>query len=346
MNILYCKNIWWPFGSHLIHAMYRKIYSDMHGYKFLYTKNEHPAYSLYGGSIFELFASMSDITDSEIIEFADKNYSQQADHLNLFLLKFTDNKQFEDSAPVNFNTDICTTKWHEFKPDHFNTIEEYRADVMRKLAEPSNKIKEHLETIPFIKEVSKLDRDYIAVHIRWTDKVNGWCTETEFYDVDVYFKHALELREKYKTNNIVLNCDNVEALDKFISYNTNNKLNFNLYYDKQENLPINDWKECVFQKWALDKCNNVDTLVNDLLNGFKIYKTIFEANSVVCNHFSNMALVPCIARNCNRDVNISNKPSYAMFPGKFQPVGTFTKAVIEKRLEGNKIKNEFLSMNK
>jgi len=163
MNILYCKDLWWPFGSHLMHTMYRKIYADMHEYKLLYTQNKHPAYSLYGGKLSELFASISDVDDKDIIEFADKNYPKTG-HDNHFLLEFTDKKQFIKSVPVNY-IDICY-KWIGFKLNSFSSEEEYRANVMRKLAEPSNNIKGYLQTLPFIQEVSKLNGDYIAVHIR------------------------------------------------------------------------------------------------------------------------------------------------------------------------------------
>lgn len=337
MNILYCRNLWWPFGSHLMHVMHRKLYADMHGYKLLYTHNKHPAYSLYGGRLAELFSCISDIKDTEIIDFADKNYSH-ANHYQHFVLKYNDNKKFIESSTIDYDSDINIAKWHEFKPTFFNTIKEYQSSIMRKIAEPSNKVKEYLKEIPFIQEVSKLNGDYVAIHIRWTDKVNGRCAETDFYDVDVYFKHASELRKQYGTNNIVLNCDNIDALNKFLDYNVNNKLNFNILYDKEENLPVNDWKECLFQRWAYREIISSDLFVKDLLNGFKIYKTIFEADSVICNYFSNMALAPCIARNSQKDINISNKTPYAIFPGKYWPVDMFSEEVKNKRLHGNKYK--------
>lgn len=333
MKILYCKNLWWPFGSHLIHIMYRKCYADMHGYKLLYTTNKHPAYSLYNGKLSQLFASISDIEDSEIINFADKNYLN-ANHEDHYLLKYTDTKDFLESSLIKYNTDIDTTKWHEFKPDCFETIEEYRAEVIKKIAEPSEKIKKYLNNLSFIKKVLELNRKYIAVHIRWTDKVSGWCTEADFYDVDVYFKHALNLREKYETNNIVLNCDNKDALEKFLDYNCRNNLNFNILYDEEENLPSNNWKECVCQKFIAGRVSNATELIKDILNGFKIYKTIFEADSVVCDYFSNMALAPCLARNSGKDINISNKDPYAIFPGKYWPRNMFSESVKKKRKEG------------
>ena len=311
----------------------------MHGYKVLYTKNNHPAYSFYGGNLSDLFNSISDIEDPEIIDFADKNYSH-ANHNDHFLLTYSDSKQFIESIKIDYNIDIGTTKWHEFKPEFFDTIEKYQSNVMTKISEPSIKIKEYLNNLSFVKEVSNLNRNYIAVHIRWTDKVNGWCTETDFYDVDVYFKYVLELKEKYGITNIVLNCDNKDALDAFLNYNIKNKLNFNILYDKEEILPINDWRECIFQKWITGNGVCKDDFTRDLLNGFKIYKTIFEADSVVCNYFSNMALAPCIARNSEKDINISKKQPYAMFPGKYWPRDVFTENVKKKRIEGLKFKYE------
>jgi hypothetical protein len=337
MNILYCKNLWWPFGSHLMHTMHRKCYADMNGYKLLYTIQEHPAYSLYGGKLSELFASISDIDDLDIIEFASKNYPN-ANHNNHFLLKFTDKKEFIESTPIDYNGDIGTAKWHEFKPEFFDTVKQYQASIMKKIAEPSNNVKGYLQTLPFIQEVSKLNGDYIAVHIRWTDKVEGWCTEADFYDVDVYFKYAIELREKYGTNNIVLNCDNIDALNKFLDYNKTNNLSFNILYDKEEKLPVNDWKASVFQRHCLRLGVETKEFINDLLNGFKIFKTIYEASSVICNYYSNMALAPCVARNSSKDINISKKNPYAIFPGKYWPRDMFSQNVKEKRLEGNKLK--------
>lgn len=340
MNILYCKDLWWPFGSHLIHMMHRKIYSDMYGYKLLYTQNNHAAYSLYGGRLSEFFASISDIDNKDIIEFADKNYFN-ADHGQHFLLKYTDEEKFVESIPISYTEQIDKTAWHTFKPDGYNNIEDYRSNIMKKLGTPSENIIKYLEKMTFIQEVAKLNGDYIAVHIRWTDKISGWCTEADFYDVDVYFKYAVELREKYGTNNIVLNCDNIDALTKFINYNINNYLKFNIIYDKEEHLPANDWKECIFQKGILNKgAVKPKEFINDLLNGFKIYKTIFEADSVICNYFSNMALAPCIARNCSKDINISNKIPYAIFPAKHWPRDMFSENVRMKRSEGRKLKDQ------
>lgn len=340
MNILYCKDIWWPFGSHLMHVMHRKIYADMHGYKLLYTHNQHPAYSLYNGKLSELFASISDIDDRDIIEFADKNYFN-ANHLALFLLKFTNEKQFIESTPISYNQNIDQCEWHKFKLNEFNSIQEYQASVMKKLAEPSDQIKQYLNNKTFIKEVSSLNGNYIAIHIRWTDKVSGWCAETDFYDVDVYFKYAIETRKKYWINNIVLNCDNIEALNKFLNFNVNNNLGFNIIYDKEEHLPANDWKESIFQKSILKKGTiQAKEFINDLLNGFKIYKTIFEADSVICNYYSNMALAPCVARNCDKDINISNRVPYAIFPGKYWPRGMFSENVKKNRLEGQKLRKQ------
>jgi hypothetical protein len=320
--------------------MQRKCYADMHGYKLLYTTNRHPAYSLYEGRLSMLFASISDIEDSEIINFADKNYSK-ASHEDHYLLKYTDTKEFLESSLIKYNVDIGTTNWHEFKPDCFETIEEYRADVIKKIAEPSEEIKKYLNNLSFIREVSELNGSYIAVHIRWTDKVAGWCAETDFYDVDVYFKHCIELREKYGTNDIVLNCDNVDALSRFLDFNTNKKLNFNILYDDSESLPKNDWKECIFQKWIDGSAVGTEAFVKDLLNGFKIYKTIFEADSVVCNYFSNMALAPCLARNNKKDINVSNRLPYSIFPGKYWPADMFTESVkTERKKDRNKTRND------
>lgn len=336
MNILYCKDLWWPFGSHLIHIMHRKIYSDMYGYKLLYTQNNHAAYSLYGGRLSEFFASISDIDNKDIIEFADKNYFN-ADHGQHFLLKYTDEEKFVESIPISYTEQIDKTAWHTFKPNGYNNIEDYRSNIMKKLGTPSENIIKYLEKMTFIQEVAKLNGDYIAAHIRWTDKISGWCTEADFYDVDVYFKYALELRDKTNINNIVICCDNIDALNKMQDYNLSNNLSFNIYYDEEEVLPKNDWRECIFQKWANhSKDLSKEDFIKDFLNGFKIYKALFESKALIGNLDSNMCLVPFIARNCELDINITGNPTGRH--GISNPY--WSENIISKRLKGNEIRKQ------
>jgi len=128
-----------------------------------------------------------------------------------------------------------------------------------------------------------------------------------------------------------------------INFNQSNNLNFNVVYDKQENLPPNDWKECIFQKWCFKTISDNGDIAKDLLNGFKIYKTLNEAKFIVGNLFSNMYLIPYIARNFDKDINISQKIPYALSnPNK----NTFSKEVIAKRLAGNEERKKLLDAKK
>jgi len=331
MKILYCKNIWWPFGSHLTHTMYRKIYADMHDCKFLYTTNQHPAYSLYEGNIGKYYPNLSDEFDENLTKYIEEKYPN-AGHRNPYVLEFDEEKNLVNEIELDFYKDILNgIPWDTFFTEKYSNPEYYRSSIIKKMAEPSNDIKNYLKKLPFIQEVENLNGDYIGMHIRWTDKTHGWCTEADFYDVDVYFNYAVELRKESSTNNIVINCDNTEALEKLVDFNDKNKLEFNIAYDKQEILPPNDWKECIFQKWCMGKVSDKNEFVKDLLNGFKIYKTLFEAKYIIGNLFSNMYLIPYIARNCNKDVNISQKPPYALCKNQKT---MFSESVIQKRKDG------------
>ena len=53
-----------------------------------------------------------------------------------------------------------------------------------------------------------------------------------------------------------------------------------------------------------------------------------------------MALAPCVARNCDKDINISNRVPYAIFPGKYWPRGMFSENVKKNRLEGQKLRKQ------
>lgn len=345
MKILYCKDLWWPFGSHLTHCMYRKIFCDMNNCKFLYTKNKFPIYSDVDSKISHYFSSMSDEGISEqLIKYIEKEFSN-ANHNNSCLLEFSEDYKLISSSLVtyDFNSvdrsfpNICHSGWDKFLPSEFKSIKEYQSSIIKKISTPSEYVKNFLNNNLFIKKISQLNGNYIGIHIRWTDKVDGWVTEADFYDVDVYFKYALELRDKTNINNIVICCDNIDALNKMQDYNLSNNLSFNIYYDEEEVLPKNDWRECIFQKWANhSKDLSKENFIKDFLNGFKIYKALFESKALIGNLDSNMCLVPFIARNCELDINITGNPT-----GRHGISNAYwSKNIISKRLKGNEIRKQ------
>ena len=333
-KILYCKNLWWPFGSHLVVCMWKKIFADMRGCKLLYRENNHAAYKLFDGKIEKYFPNVSDVVDSDIEDKVIKAYTG----------RLTSDESIE--YVISENNEIISSRKFSSLPHTWKTFfkdatshREYRGKVMRNLATPSEHIQNILSHNSFLQELARLKGEYLAIHIRWTDKVKGGSAEAEFYEPEVYMNHAASLREKTGINTLALVCDNIDALNIIKDLNKNKIYNFNLIYDTEEHLPENKWYNCVFQKNSLG-VSSPEELQSDLLNGFKIYQILFNCTALVGNFDSNMCAAPATARNCLLDINITGDSNGGRWTGG---VGRMSQAILDERSKGIEYRKEYLN---
>lgn len=307
MNIAYCKNLWWPFGSHVFHIIQRYYLADLHRCdKFIYLENEHPAYATFGGFIPSYFPNLNTPESQTIFDVINTRKDIKPEHNKNYIIsgEYTENNTFQINNYNCYSHCDCFTKFH------FSSVklQDLNINKYKHLFTPSKLIDGLLNNIKFTQQVDALNGDYIAAHVRWTDKVTGWCQEGVQYSPDLYLSHVSKLCKKFNTVNLVLNCDNIDAILAF--QEANKKYDLNMIYDKDEILPENKWENSLFQRWALcgdylkDNPATYLELENDMINGFKIFKTFMNCRAMVGCTSSAMYKSPFILRNNENDIDL------------------------------------------
>lgn len=307
IKIFLTGNVWWPFGSHGLHTLMRLQASYKSNCdKFLYFNNNHPGYSLFENKISNYYTNISDSIEPSIIEFLSSNDQIHPDHNKNYIitLEIKNNKDFFIK-----NLEVYTHDefFEEFSVGDIKLNELNLADCAHRL-EPSEQVNTIVNKMHFTKQIDSLNGDYIAVHVRWTDKITGWVQEGVQYSPDLYFGYINNLCERLNTRNLVLNCDNIDAVLAF--QETNKKYNLNIIYDEEEILPTDDWKNSLFQRWANgddalsdNKASNIE-LQNDIINGFKIYKSFMGCKAMIGCTSSAMYKLPFILRDNKNDIDL------------------------------------------
>jgi len=307
MKIFLTKNIWWPFGSHIYHLMQRSHFADLHECdKFIYLENRHPAYATFNGHIPSYFPNLNTPISQTIIDSIKSTEDIKPDHDENYIIsgEYTEDDTFKINNYDFYGHGDFAKKFN------FNDIKfkDVNINKYRHLFVPSESINKLLNNIKFTQQVDALNGNYIAAHVRWTDKITGWCQEGVQYSPDLYLGCINKLCEKFNTTNLVLNCDNIDAVLAF--QEANKKHNLNIIYDKDEILPENKWENSLFQRWALggsylkDKPANDLELENDMINGFKIFRTFMNCRAMVGCTSSAMYKSPFIIRNNENDIDL------------------------------------------
>lgn len=307
MKIFLTKNVWWPFGSHIYHIMQRSHFADLHQCdKFVYLKNDHAAYATFDGYIPSYFPNLNTPVSQTIVDAISTRVDIKPGHNENYVItgEYTENGEFK----IN-NYDIYS--YNDFD-EKFNfsdvKLQDLNINKYKYLLTPSKEINEILNKINFTKQVDSLNGEYIAAHVRWTDKITGWCQEGVQYSPDLYLSNISNLCEKFNTRNLVLNCDNIDAVLAF--QEANKKHNLNIIYDKDEILPENKWENSLFQRWALQGSylkDNPSTdleLESDMINGFKIFRSFMNCRAMVGCTSSAMYKSPFILRNNKHDIDL------------------------------------------
>jgi hypothetical protein len=309
IKIFLAGNVWWPFGSHGLHSLMRLHASYKSNCdKFLYFNNNHPGYSLFENKISNYYKNISDPLDASITEFLLSHSEIQPCHNKncIITLEIKNDKDFFIK-----NLEIYTHDkfFEEFAIGDIKLNELNLAECARRL-EPSEKVNAIVNKMHFTKQIDRLNGNYIAAHIRWTDKVIGRSQEGIKHEPEEYLRHAFDLSEKFNTKSLVLNCDNIDAVNEFKKINKKLGYNLDIIYDEEEILPTDDWKNSLFQRWnygndALsdDKASDIE-LQNDIINGFKIYKSFMGSEAMIGCTSSAMYKLPFILRDNENDIDL------------------------------------------
>jgi len=307
MKLFLTKNVWWPFGSHIFHNIVRSHFSDLHKCeKFIYLKNDHPAYTVFDGHIPSYFPNLNTPISQTILDCIYKIKDINPDHTRNYIIT----GQYAENNTFRVDNYDCYSYDDFFQKFNFSNVKlkDLNINKYKHLFTPSESINKLLNNIKFTQQVDALNGNYIAAHVRWTDKIAGWCQEGVQYTPDLYLGYINKLCKKFNTTNLVLNCDNIDAVLAF--ERENEKYNLNIIYDKDETLPENKWENALFQRWALRVSHLKDNpstdleLQNDLINGFKIFRTFMNCRAMIGCTSSAMFKSPFIIRNNENDIDL------------------------------------------
>ena len=196
MYVLVVKNLWWPFGAHLLHIKWAYIYALMNGYDFFYKYNHFP---VFNGTIDKYYECIG-ISESEI----------------------------ENKKQIEFNLHTNPYLRGRYFPKEYNTVEDFHSDILKKIYKPNQYVKDYLNKNSLLNKVK--ETKYICVHIRLGDKINGPDIQTIIIPLQKYFDKCNEIKEQTGINTIVVCSDTTDGLEEFISFNDDFEILFNDEY--------------------------------------------------------------------------------------------------------------------
>ena len=280
------KNIWWPFGSHLLNTKYVFIDAQRNGHHFFYKYNTFPAF--IDGTIEHYFESMSTCSEDELAG----------------LTQLTD-------LPANCSIPNEHRAW--FDPRECASVEEYHSRVLRHLYKPNARVQSVINGNRML-EAARMP--YIGLHIRLSDKVCGPDKETEPIDVDTYMDACVRLQKKHGINTLVVCCDTTNALEEVQRANAKRGLGFNVLWNEDEVRCHNNWEQSVVHKGRTGALTPAE-FEREYMTCFVNIELLLRANFIVGNFDSCFILVAAEMRNNPEDVNVTGRTP--MFGIHLQP---------------------------
>jgi len=163
-----------------------------------------------------------------------------------------------------------------------------------------------IDSNEFIKRISDtVQNNYIAMHVRWSDKIHGSNAETCFIALQEYMKHAVSTRDKNPhIDTIVLCTDNTEAFDQLKIENAKLERPFTILYNDNEERSQNNMQDAIVQKAIRNQVDQA-RLVREYENGFVNFEIMIKSYCIIANFDSGYCLVPVQIRNMpQRDINV------------------------------------------
>jgi hypothetical protein len=258
----------------LLHVKWNIIKAKQLGAKLVYKKNTHLTFP--GASVEYYFSSWSDIVDIEDGDII---------------------KNVHASLPTS---DIIDNYIH---PDYTSVVDMH-CTIMRNIYKPSPRMQKIIYENAFLKSLPPSDT-YIAMHVRWSDKIHGSNAETSYIALDEYVKHAISTRNNNPhIQTIVLCTDNTDALIHLESENNKLECPFTIQYNDQEERSNNNMHDAIVQKSIRNQVDQ-NRLVREYENGFVNFEIMIHSFCIIANFDSCYSLVPVQIRNKpERDINV------------------------------------------
>lgn len=270
MTTCIVKDLWWPFGSHLIHYKYSVIYAEKNQFSYFYKYNYNHVFP--DGVIHYYFENISTCIESDIV------------HSTMYL------------PEVKYLL--------SYKPDQYDTIDEYHSDVLKRIYKPTQLVKYHLQNTSIL---SELPNQYIGLHIRLSDKVEGPAAETDRIGIDEYLKACIRVRHIHHINDIIVCSDTVDAIKQLDNLNKINFHGFRITWNTEETRCKDNWEDSVVYRTRIGKLTRQD-LEMEYLTCFVNMEILINCTVLVGNYDSCFALVAAEIRNNHHDVNIGKSP--------------------------------------
>lgn len=280
---LFVYNLWWAFGSHLLHIKWAKIHAIKNGYEFFYRYN------------------VNRIFPNKTIEYYFEPISTIAENL------------IEPENLVQYLTiwkGLDPAERYAYKPDNFETVEAFHQDTIQQIYKPNQYVIQIINNNDTIKVLRKNEIPYIGVHIRLGDKVNGPDKETDYIDLNVYLNHCLQIRNDTGISTIVICSDTDDAINVMRGYNDQliqlGHTKFNILWNEDEKRCKNVWSDSVTHR---ANCNllSVDELEKEYITCFINFQLLLEAEILVGNFDSGFILAAAEYRNNGKDINVNTK---------------------------------------
>lgn len=269
-GIMRAENLWWPFGAHIWHVALAKIHARRRGLRLYYRRNDCALFPR--GEVEHYFEPFGDVTDAEVEAAA------------------------ASGTLVHHLADDNIARG--YVPDGYGDIRAYHAEVLRSVFRPSPRIAALLSEHRFLAAVRALGGRYIAMHIRWGDKVAGASRETEMVDVGVYLDLCAAGRARSGVNALVVCADTVDGVDAVVRRNAEGGYGFDVVFDAEETRPENDWtKSFVERVRHRDPALTPERMELEYLTCFSIMHILIECEALVGNYDSLMCMIPAKIRN-------------------------------------------------
>lgn len=280
---LFVYNLWWAFGSHLLHIKWARIHAIKNGYEFFYKYNVN--YIFPNKTIEYYFEPISTIAESEL----------EPDDLVQYLLVWKDLDPIERYA---------------YKPDNFNTVEDFHQSVLQGFYKPNAYVRSKIDSNFTVKLLRERAQPYIGVHIRLGDKTSGPEKETDYIDLNLYFNYCIKIREHTGTNIIVVCSDTEVGIQTMKNYNEQLEgmgyPKFEIYWNEDERRCDNHWTDSVTYR-ANHHQMTVQELEREYITCFINFQLLLEAQVLVGNFDSGFILAAVEYRNNGIDINVNDK---------------------------------------